>query len=80
MAEATTGQPIAPSRRRRLPPPIIAVIGQPIVPPSTEAIGSPEGLRSTVLVGAEPLVMKQVAYTGTFTSIDGVSGPAALAY
>ena len=24
--------------------------------------------------------MKQVAYTGTFTSIDGVSGPAALAY
>ena len=60
----------------------MAVIGQPIVPPSTEAIGSPAGLRSAMLVGAEPLVRKQVddEYSGTITSIDGVSGPAALAY
>jgi hypothetical protein len=43
----------------------MAVIGQPIVPPSTEAIGSPAALRSTALVGAEPLVRKQVAYAGT---------------
>ena len=44
---AATGQPIAP--------PTIAVIDQSTVPPSTEAIGSPDGLRSTALVGAEPL-------------------------
>jgi hypothetical protein len=33
----------------------MAVTGQPTVPPSMEAIGSPEGLRSTGLVGAEVL-------------------------
>jgi hypothetical protein len=35
-----------------------------------------------MLVGAEPLVRKQVddEYSGTITSIDGVSSPAALAY
>jgi hypothetical protein len=35
-----------------------------------------------MLVGAEPLVRKQVddEYSVTITSIDGVSGPAALAY
>ena len=41
--------------------PMVA-IDQPTVPPSTEAIGSPAALRSTALVGAEPLVRKQVAY------------------
>ena len=30
-----------------------------------EAIGSPAALRSTALVGAEPLVRKQVAYAST---------------
>jgi hypothetical protein len=47
MAAATIGQPIAPST--------MAVIDQPTVPPSTEAIASPAALRSTALVGAEPL-------------------------
>jgi hypothetical protein len=43
----------------------MAVIGQPIVPRSTEAIGSPAAFRSTALVGAEPLVRTQVAYAST---------------
>ena len=43
----------------------MVVIDQPTVPPSTEAIGWPAALRSTALVGAEPLVRKHVAYAST---------------
>src|SRR6476620_10856846 len=53
MAAATIRQPIAPST--------MAVIDQRTVPPSTEAIGSPAALRSTALVGAEPLVRNHLA-------------------
>ena len=53
IAHGRPGQPIAPST--------MAVIDQPTVPPSTEAIGSPAALRSTVLVGAEPLVLARRA-------------------